>query len=117
MRRIDSFSSRSPASFYREATRELERDPCSMRSNPSSGNCCTARSAKRPFEAADYQLAAAALLVHIASVDGEFDAEERARLQHRRDRFGLEKARRANLSPTRGKASARRSIFIVSPAS
>ena len=34
-----------------------------------------------PFEAADYQLAAAALMVHLASVDGEFDARERARLQ------------------------------------
>ena len=35
--------------------------------------------AERPkaFEAADYQLAAAALLVHIASVDGEFDDKEK----------------------------------------
>lgn len=35
----------------------------------------------RPMEAADYQLAAAALLVHIASVDGEFDDSERVRIQ------------------------------------
>jgi len=35
----------------------------------------------KPFEAADYQLAAAALLVHIASIDGEFDDNERARIQ------------------------------------
>jgi len=35
----------------------------------------------KPFEAADYQLAATALLVHIASIDGEFDANERARIQ------------------------------------
>jgi uncharacterized tellurite resistance protein B-like protein len=48
--------------------------------------------APRPFEAADYQLAAAALLVHIASIDGEFDADERARIQHLvEDRFGLPK--------------------------
>lgn len=38
--------------------------------------------APRAFEANDYQLAAAALLVHIASIDGEFDANERARIQH-----------------------------------
>lgn len=46
--------------------------------------------ATKPFEAADYQLAAAALLVHIASIDGEFDADERARIQQLvEDRFGL----------------------------
>ncbi|AZG75328.1 TerB family tellurite resistance protein [Methylocystis rosea] len=39
--------------------------------------------AERPkaFEAADYQLAAAALLVHIASVDGQFDDKEKARIR------------------------------------
>lgn len=43
-----------------------------------------------PFEAADYQLAAAALLVHIASIDGEFDEDEKARIQHLVEiRFGL----------------------------
>ena len=42
------------------------------------------------FEAADYQLAAAALLVHIASIDGEFDDDERARIQQLVEaRFGL----------------------------
>ena len=35
----------------------------------------------RAFDANDYQLAAAALLVHIASVDGEFDDSERVRIQ------------------------------------
>jgi uncharacterized tellurite resistance protein B-like protein len=46
--------------------------------------------AAKPFESADYQLAAAALLVHIASIDGEFDADERARIQQLvEDRFGL----------------------------
>ncbi len=46
--------------------------------------------ATRPFEAADYQLAAAALLVHIASIDREFDADERARIQQLiEERFGL----------------------------
>jgi len=42
------------------------------------------------FEAADYQLAAAALLVHIASIDGEFDDDERVRIQQLVEaRFGL----------------------------
>jgi len=46
--------------------------------------------ATRPVESADYQLAAAALLVHIASIDGEFDEDERARIQHLvEERFGL----------------------------
>ncbi len=45
----------------------------------------------KPFEAADYQLAAAALLVHIASIDGEFDDKEKARIRHLVEaRFGLE---------------------------
>lgn len=44
----------------------------------------------KSFEAADYQLAAAALLVHIASIDGDFDADERARIQELVEaRFGL----------------------------
>jgi uncharacterized tellurite resistance protein B-like protein len=47
---------------------------------------------ERAFEASDYQLAAAALLVHIASIDGEFDARERARLQNIVEtRFGLDR--------------------------
>ena len=48
--------------------------------------------ADRPkaFEAGDYQLAAAALLVHIASIDGEFDDDEKARIQQLVEaRFGL----------------------------
>jgi len=50
------------------------------------------------FEAADYQLAAAALLVHLASVDGEFDDKERARLQSIVEtRFGLDKAQAREL--------------------
>lgn len=51
----------------------------------------------KDFDAADYQLAAAALLVHIASIDGEFDDDERARIQQLVEaRFGLspEAARR-----------------------
>lgn len=35
----------------------------------------------RPFEAADYRLAAAALLVHLASIDGEFGDDEKSLLQ------------------------------------
>lgn len=35
----------------------------------------------RPFNSSDYQLAAVALLVHIASVDGEFDDSECVRIQ------------------------------------
>lgn len=46
--------------------------------------------APKPFEAADYQLAAAALLVNIASVDGEFDDKEKARIEQLIEaRFGL----------------------------
>jgi uncharacterized tellurite resistance protein B-like protein len=46
--------------------------------------------AAKPFEAADYQLAAAALLVHIASIDGEFDDREKARIRQLVEaRFGL----------------------------
>jgi uncharacterized tellurite resistance protein B-like protein len=47
----------------------------------------------KPYETADYQLAAAALLVHIASIDGDFDADEQARIQQLVEaRFGLEPA-------------------------
>jgi uncharacterized tellurite resistance protein B-like protein len=53
---------------------------------------------ERAFEAADYQLAAAALLVHLASVDGEFDDKERARLQDIVEtRFGLDKTQAREL--------------------
>ena len=46
--------------------------------------------AAKGFDAADYQLAAAALLVHIASIDGEFDNNEHARIQQLVEaRFGL----------------------------
>ncbi len=45
------------------------------------------------FEAADYQLAAAALLVHIAAIDGVIDAKEQARLSEIVEtRFGLDAA-------------------------
>jgi uncharacterized tellurite resistance protein B-like protein len=45
----------------------------------------------KPFESADYQLAAVALLVHIASIDGDFDADERSRIQQLVEaRFGLD---------------------------
>jgi uncharacterized tellurite resistance protein B-like protein len=45
----------------------------------------------RPFEASDYRLAAAALLVHLASIDGAFDAGEKALLQSLVEtRFDLE---------------------------
>lgn len=48
---------------------------------------------ERGFEASDYRLAAAALLVHIASIDGEFDSKERERLQSIVEtRFGLDRA-------------------------
>lgn len=44
----------------------------------------------RPYESTDYQLAAAALLVHIASIDGDFDDDEKARIQQLvEERFGL----------------------------
>jgi uncharacterized tellurite resistance protein B-like protein len=44
----------------------------------------------KPFESDDYQLAAAALLIHIASIDGDFDADEQARVQQLVEtRFGL----------------------------
>jgi uncharacterized tellurite resistance protein B-like protein len=47
----------------------------------------------RPFEAADYRLAAAALLVHLAAIDGVCDAGE-TQLLHRlvETRFGLDPA-------------------------
>jgi len=52
----------------------------------------------RPYEAQDYQLAAAALLVHIASIDGVFDAAERAHLQDIvEQRFGLDHAQARDL--------------------
>lgn len=42
------------------------------------------------YAAADYQLAAAALLVHIASIDGDFDADEQRRIQELVEaRFGV----------------------------
>jgi uncharacterized tellurite resistance protein B-like protein len=45
------------------------------------------------FEADDYQLAAAALLVHIAAIDGDFDQKEQARLLNIVEtRFGLDAA-------------------------
>ncbi|MFY9657234.1 MAG: TerB family tellurite resistance protein [Methylocystis sp.] len=45
---------------------------------------------ERVFEDQDYRLAAGALLVHIAAIDGEFDAAERARVQRLvEERFNL----------------------------
>ncbi len=45
---------------------------------------------ERVFEEQDYRLAAGALLVHIAAIDGEFDATERARVQRLvEERFSL----------------------------
>jgi uncharacterized tellurite resistance protein B-like protein len=50
----------------------------------------TGETEKPKFEADDYQLAAAALLIHIASIDGDFDADEKARVQQLVEtRFGL----------------------------
>lgn len=44
----------------------------------------------KSFEANDFHLAAVALLVHLAEIDGEFDPEERERLQSIVEtRFGL----------------------------
>jgi uncharacterized tellurite resistance protein B-like protein len=56
---------------------------------------------QRPFEAADYRLAAVALLVHLASIDGEFDEDERAYLQRTVEtRFGLDRAAARELIDT-----------------
>lgn len=53
-------------------------------------NELTGDSPATQVESADYQLAAAALLVHIASIDGDFDEDERARIQQLVEaRFGL----------------------------
>ena len=53
---------------------------------------------ERVYEAKDYRLAAAALLVHIASIDGEFDEKERARVQSVVEtRFGLDHAQAREL--------------------
>ena len=52
----------------------------------------------KSFEANDFRLAAVALLVHLAEIDGEFDAAERERLQHIvESRFGLSKAQARQL--------------------
>jgi uncharacterized tellurite resistance protein B-like protein len=73
-----------------------------MRDSPRNGslmfdrlktflNDLTGETPPRVFEADDYRLAAVALMVHIASVDGEFDAAERERLQEIVEyRFGLD---------------------------
>ena len=48
---------------------------------------------ERTFDETDYRLAAAALLVHVASADGHVDEAERQRLQAIvEDRFGLDAA-------------------------
>jgi uncharacterized tellurite resistance protein B-like protein len=48
---------------------------------------------ERVFEEQDYRLAAGALLVHIAAIDGEFDAAERVRVQRLvEERFSLSHA-------------------------
>jgi uncharacterized tellurite resistance protein B-like protein len=53
---------------------------------------------QKVFEAVDYQLAAAALLVHLASIDGEFDDAEKARLRRIVEtRFGLDSGAAAAL--------------------
>src|SRR5688572_19316712 len=50
------------------------------------------------FEDNDYQLAAAALLVRVATIDGHFDDAERAKLHDRlKSRFALDDARAASL--------------------
>lgn len=55
----------------------------------------------RVFEAADYRLAAAALLVHLASIDGEFGAGEKSLLQRLVEtRFGLDSATARELIDT-----------------
>lgn len=47
---------------------------------------------------ADYQLAAAALLVHIASIDGDFDTDEQRRIQELVEaRFGIPAAEASQL--------------------
>ncbi|ARN80895.1 TerB family tellurite resistance protein [Methylocystis bryophila] len=52
----------------------------------------------RVFDDQDYVLAAAALLVHIAGVDGEFDPTERARVQRLvEERFNLSHAQAREL--------------------
>jgi uncharacterized tellurite resistance protein B-like protein len=53
---------------------------------------------EKPIDIADYQLAAAALLVHIASIDGDFDHQERHRIQQLVEaRFGLTSAQASKL--------------------
>ena len=50
------------------------------------------------FEPTDYRIAAAALLVHVSSVDGAIDAAERERLRDLlQTRFGLDEAATAAL--------------------
>ena len=70
------------------------------------------------FEANDYRLAAAALLIHAATIDGEMSDIERDRLHAViKLRFGLDEAAADELvdGGDRGRA-ARRSISIASPA-
>ena len=53
---------------------------------------------ERVFEDQDYRLAAAALLVHIAAIDGEFDSKERTRVQRLvEERFNLSHAQAREL--------------------
>ena len=53
---------------------------------------------ERVFEDQDYRLAAVALLVHIAAIDGEFDASERTRVQRLvEERFNLSHAQAREL--------------------
>lgn len=56
------------------------------------------RAADRPFADNDYRLAAAALLIHVISLDGEPSADERHKLQLViEDRFNLDEARARQL--------------------
>ena len=69
------------------------------------------------FEHDDYRLAAAALLVHAAAIDGDVSAAERDKLHAVIKRqFGLDDATPMSWSPRRPMPSTKRSTSITSPA-
>ena len=68
------------------------------------------------FDHDDYRVAAAALLVHAAAIDGDISDVEREQLHAVIKRqFGLDEATTDERSTRRPKRSTRRSISIISP--
>jgi len=68
------------------------------------------------FNHNDYRLAAAALLVHAAAIDGDISDVERDKLHTIIKRqFGLDEATTDELVPRRPRRRTRRSISIISP--